>query len=68
MNCPKHVEFYSKIKLEKLMRLVGFIIRIFQMHGHLNVKYWQQVQFRYSLRQLTQNYTNNLLTKFSDIP
>jgi len=25
-NCPKHVEFYSKNKLEKLVNLVGFII------------------------------------------
>jgi hypothetical protein len=24
-NCPKHVEFYSKNKFEKLVRLVGFI-------------------------------------------
>jgi hypothetical protein len=29
-NCPKHVEFYSKNKFEKLFILVGFIIRIFQ--------------------------------------
>jgi hypothetical protein len=28
-NCPKHVEFYSKIKFEKLVYLVGFIIRIY---------------------------------------
>jgi len=28
-NCPKHVEFYSKNKLEKLTHLVGFIIRIY---------------------------------------
>jgi len=27
MNCPKHVEFHSKNKFEKLVRLVGFIIR-----------------------------------------
>jgi len=26
-NCPKYVEFYSKNKFEKLMHLVGFIIR-----------------------------------------
>jgi len=26
-NCPKHVEFYSKNKFEKLMYLVGFVIR-----------------------------------------
>jgi len=27
-NCPKHVEFYSKNKCEKLVHLIGFIIRI----------------------------------------
>ena len=26
-NCPKHVEFYYKNKFEKLLHLVGFIIR-----------------------------------------
>jgi len=28
-NCPKHVEFYSKNKSEKLVHLVGFIIRMY---------------------------------------
>jgi len=28
-NCPKHVEFYSKNKFEKLVHLFGFIIRMF---------------------------------------
>ena len=28
-NCPKHVQFYSKNKFEKLLRLVGFIIRMY---------------------------------------
>jgi len=28
-NCPKHVEFYSKNKFEKLAHLFGFIIRIY---------------------------------------
>ena len=27
-NRPKHVEFYSKNKFEKLVHLVGFIIRM----------------------------------------
>jgi len=27
-NCPKHVEFYSKFKLDNLVHLIGFIIRI----------------------------------------
>ena len=29
-SCPKHVEFYSKNKFEKLVHLFGFIIRIYQ--------------------------------------
>ena len=29
-NCPKHVELYSKNTFEKLVHLVGFIIRIYQ--------------------------------------
>jgi len=28
-NCPKHLEFYSKNKFEKLVHLVGCIIRIY---------------------------------------
>ena len=28
-NCPKHVEFHCKNKFEKLVHLVGFIIRIY---------------------------------------
>ena len=28
-NCPKHVEFYSKNKFEKLVLLFGFIIRLY---------------------------------------
>jgi len=28
-NCPKHVEFYSKNKFEKLVHLTGFIIKIY---------------------------------------
>ena len=27
-TCPKHVEFYSKNKFERLVHLVGFIVRI----------------------------------------
>ena len=27
-TCPKHVEFYSKNKFDKLVHLIGFIIRI----------------------------------------
>jgi hypothetical protein len=37
-NCPKHVEFHIQDRFEKLVHLVGFILRIFvTMHGHMNV-------------------------------
>jgi len=35
-NCPKHVEFYSKIKFEKLVHLVGCIIRTYRVLTHLH--------------------------------
>jgi len=28
-KCPKHVEFYSKNNFQRLVNLVGFIIRIY---------------------------------------
>ena len=31
-KCPKHLEFYSKNKFEKLVHLIGFIIRIHLRH------------------------------------
>jgi len=34
----KYAEFYYKNKYEKLVHLVGFIIRFFHDDGHLNVK------------------------------
>jgi hypothetical protein len=38
-NCPKHAEFHFQNKFEKLVHLVGFIIRKFvTMHGHMNIK------------------------------
>ena len=35
-NCPKHVEFYFKNKFEKLVHLVGVIIRI--MLNRISIK------------------------------
>jgi len=48
-NCPKHVEFYSKTKFEKLVHLVGFIIRIYHdarslERENLNL-YWVWIGF-----------------------
>ena len=37
-NCPKHVEFRTRIKLE-ISATVGFIVNKFvTMHGHMNLK------------------------------
>jgi hypothetical protein len=44
-NSPKHVEFHFQNKFEKLVHLVGFIIRKFvTMHGHMNVKKQEERQ------------------------
>ena len=38
-SCPKHVDFYSKNKFEKLVHLVCFYYKKFnKMHGHMNFK------------------------------
>ena len=34
-NCPKHVEFYSKNKFEKLVHLIGFVISIILFYSLL---------------------------------
>ena len=41
-NCPKHVEFYSKNKFEKLVRLVGFIIWIKDLYNIRSNKLYSQ--------------------------
>jgi len=43
-NCPKHVEFYSKNKFEKLVHLVGFIIRIFSTINSIHLQAITQIQ------------------------
>ena len=35
-NCPKHVEFYSKNKFEKLVHLIGFIVRRRTQYNRIN--------------------------------
>ena len=46
-TCPKHVEFYSKNKFEKLVHLVGLIIRKFisSLFFFLGTR-WSLVKFR----------------------
>jgi hypothetical protein len=59
-NCPKHVEFHFQNTFEKLVHLVGFIIRNFvTMHGHTNEKkIWSMFTGRntrrFSLRRRSQ--------------
>ena len=55
-NCPKHVEFYSKNKFEKLVHLIGFTIRMnCALLGILSVDCMSYINllFRY------ENKTNN---------
>jgi len=48
-NCPKHVDFYSKNKFEKLLHVFGFIIRIYydELQIGLNSPRWQQLESNY---------------------
>jgi len=39
-NCLKYVEFYSKNKFEKIVHLVGFIIRIFCEYSYKKKYEW----------------------------
>ena len=39
-NCPTHTEFYSKNKFEKLVHLVGFVIRIHFTYLDNKKTYW----------------------------
>jgi len=39
-NCPKHVEFYSKNKYEKLVHPVCFIIRMHARLSKLNFNWY----------------------------
>ena len=38
-HCPKHVEFYSKNKFEKLVHLAGFDIRRFGRLAEIEMSY-----------------------------
>jgi len=49
-NCPKHVEFYSKNKFEKLVHLVGFIMGIY--HDARSPERQNHSRRRHTLTQL----------------
>jgi len=49
-NCPKHVEFYSKNKFEKISASSWFYYKeFFTMNGHMNVK----LRYMYTVRLYT---------------
>ena len=43
-NCPKHIEFYSQNKFEKLVHLVGFVIRENIPLGDFDVKTFLKIK------------------------
>ena len=63
-KCPKHVEFYSKKKFEKLVHLVGFIIRIYhnarspERQIQLCAQQWYMSQFMLTACEQDQDGTD----------
>jgi hypothetical protein len=60
-NCPKHIEFYSRNEFEKLVNLIGFIVRIYhdarsaerqKRHGICTLEY-------HSIVTLYRHYVNS---------
>ena len=62
-NCPKHVEFYSKNKFEKLVHLVGFIIGISET-GRLHSCCGHETENTVLLWNHQTSYNKELLGKF----
>ena len=52
-NCPKHVEFYSKNKFEKLVHPVGFIIRIYHDARSPELQIVDHIRFQLTFWRLT---------------
>jgi len=65
-NCPKHVEFYSKNKFEKLVYLGGFIIRILAINFSLLV--WILLHYHCRCRALLLGITISDRHTFSKTP
>ena len=61
-NCPKHAEFYSKNKFEKLVHLVYFIIRIWiQMHQKYLYVWHSDVMHRWLWNERGQEVTSGFV-------
>ena len=56
-TCPKHVQFYPKNELEKLVHLVGFIIRIYydaqSSECRIQESIWTEVEARIFYEKMT---------------
>jgi hypothetical protein len=66
-NCPKHVEFHFQNKFEKLVQLVGFIIRKFVMVPSLFYKsqehcYDQGIFYIFSIVALLLGYRESKIS------
>jgi len=60
-NCPKHEEFYSKNKFEKLVHLVRFIIRIYHYarspERQIRVAYHVNIQYTVEMHGQVHSHT-----------
>jgi len=54
-NCPKHVEFYCENKFEKLVHLVGFIIRTFLFFIQCAEIHAARLQTKFDCTHLTES-------------
>ena len=62
-NFPKHVEFYSKNKFEKLVYLVGFIIRIYHdARSPERIYIYIYMRSKHTDNQNTNLWNNDLLS------
>ena len=71
-NCPKHVEFHSKKKFEKLVHLFGFIIRkiaviAYRRFGNWNCENRPETSvsnYHYSLRNYPEEHSSQCWSMF----
>jgi len=59
-NSPRHVNFYFKYKFEKLVHLVGFIIRMQNNSGHLSYHPLQSTPYTECLPQVSTSAMTNV--------
>ena len=62
-NCPKHVEYYSKIKFEKLVHLVGCVTRILAVSLHMMKLFTLPTQCRYVVLYMSWDSSVSIVTR-----